>query len=506
MGKYLVGIDEGTTGCKTCVFDLEGNLLGMSYSEYPCIYPKPGYVEQKVEEVLPKLFATCKEAIEQSGIDPNEIEAMGLSTISNTFCFLDKDENILHDFVIWNDIRVTEKQIDQLKNTFTADEHYHKAGRPITTGNASVAKLLWFKDNEPEVLEKADRLCCTQDYYLKQFGADGYYVDDTSASRMAVSSIYTHEWSKEHLALAGLENIKLPEIIAEPGKVVGTIKEDISQKTGLPVGCKICLGAIDQNCSTFGGGLVESGSAVMVIGTFGSCFIASEKPAFDPNMKLVVKENHGMGNYTVEGMASAAGSAFRWYRDVCCRQEKTDAEATGKDAYDLIVDGAKNSPIGANGVFFLPYLQGVSAKQDYNARGTFLGMTLGSSHEDMSRAVLEGICYEMRDVADAERAAGIPLSSIRIVGGAAKNDYWCQMFADVMQVPIEVVNAKETGCLGAAMYAGIACGIYESGADAVKRAVSVIKTFEPDAEKSAEYESIFKVWKKAYLALKDSFY
>jgi len=506
MSKYLVGIDEGTSGCKTCVFDLEGNILGMSYREYPCIYPKPGYVEQKVEDVLPQLFATCKDAIEKSQINAEDIVAMGLSSISNSFCLLDENEEILHDFVVWNDIRVTSEQLDQLKEAFTPEEHYHQVGRPITTANASIAKLIWFRNYKPEVLEKTARICCTQDYYLKQFGADDYYVDDTSASRMAASSIHTHQWSEEHLRLAGVEHVKFPEIIAEPGKIVGTIKEDISEKTGLPVGCKICLGAIDQNCSTFGGGLVESGSAVMVIGTFGSCFIASDQPAYDVNMKLVVKENHGMGNYTVEGMSSAAGSAFRWYRDVCCQKEISDAKETGKDAYDLIVDGAKTSPIGSNGVFFLPYLQGVSAKQDYNARGTFLGMTLGSCHNDISRAVLEGICFEMLDIVDAERAAGIPLSSIRLVGGASKNDYWCQMFADIMQVPIEVVKSDEAGCLGAAMYAGIACGIYDSCLDAVRKVVSVVKVFAPDTEKAERYQNVFAAWKKAYVALKDRFY
>lgn len=506
MGKYLVGIDEGTTGCKTCVFDLEGNLMGMSYSEYSCIYPKPGYVEQKPEDVLSKLFATCKEAIENAGIDADDILAMGLSTISNTFCIMDENENLLHDFVVWNDIRATGQEIEMLKKNFSPEEHYHTAGRPITTGNAGIAKFLWFQNHEPEKWSKVSRICCAEDYYLKQFGADGYYVDDTSASRMAATDIVKHQWSEKHLKLAGLEGVQMPDIVVEPGKIVGTVKEEISNRTGLPVGCKICLGAIDQNCSTFGGGLVESGSAVMVIGTFGSCFIASDQPAYDPNMKLVVKENHGMGNYTVEGMASAAGSAFRWYRDTCCQKEAALAETSGEDVYDLIVEGAKESPIGANGVFFLPYLQGVSAKQDYNARGTFLGMTLKNNHNDMSRAVLEGVCFEMLDIVNAERAAGIPLSSIRIVGGAAKSDFWCQLFADIIQVPFEVVNSTETGCLGAAMYAGIALGIYESCRDAVKKAVAVSKVFYPDEGKAEEYQRVFDKWKSAYEALKDGFY
>lgn len=503
MSVYLVGVDQGTTGCKACVFDLNGNLLGMAYREYPCTYPAPGYVEQKLEDVLDKLFESCKEAILKSGVDAKDIAAMGLSTQSNTFCLLDKNEKMLHDFVVWNDIRATEDEMRILSSAFTADEHYHIAGRPINTTNATIAKLLWFKNKLPETWAKVSRVCCCQDFYLKAFGADGYYMDAGSASRTAASNIITQTWSKRHLELCGLTEEQMSELVSEPGRIVGTIKKDISEKTGLPVGCKICVGGIDQNCSTFGGGLVESGSAVMVIGTFGSCFIASDKPAFDPNKQLTVKENQGMGNYTVEAMSSTSGAALRWYRDTCCNYEKEISGRTGVDAYDLIVDGAKNSPVGSNGVLFLPYLQGVSAKQDYNARATFLGMTLKTSHNDMSRSVMEGICFEMLDIVNAERQAGIPLSTIRIVGGAAKNDYWCQMFSDIVQVPFEVVNSPEAGCLGAAMYAGVGCRYYSSCLDAAQKAVATVKRFYPNAELADEYQKVFSKWKKAYETLKN---
>lgn len=506
MSVYLVGIDQGTTGCKACVFDLSGHLLGMAYREYPCTYPEPGYVEQRLEDVLDKLFESCREAIVQSGVNYKEIAAVGLSTQSNTFCLLDENGNMLHDFVVWNDIRATEEEMRVLRENFTPEEYYHTVGRPITTTNATIAKLLWFKHKQPEKWAKVARVCCCQDFYLRKFGADGYYMDAGSASRTAASNIITQTWSKKHLDLCGLKESQMSELVSEPGRVVGTIKNDISEKTGLPVGCKICVGGIDQNCSTFGGGLVESGSAVMVIGTFGSCFIASDKPAFDPSQRLTVKENQGMGNYTVEAMSSTSGAALRWYRDTCCKWEIEESKRTGEDVYNLIVDGAKSSPVGSNGVLFLPYLQGVSAKQDYRARATFLGMTLKTNHNDMSRAVMEGICFEMLDIVNAERQAGIPLSSIRIVGGAAKNEYWCKMFADIIQVPFEAVNSPEAGCLGAAMYAGVGCGFYSSCLDAANRAVSTVKRFEPNKANADAYQEVFARWKEAYESLKDYFY
>ena len=505
MGKYLVGIDEGTTGCKTCIFDFEGNIVGTDYREYPCYYPHPGWVEQKPEDIGPALFASCKAAIENSGIDPKEIVAMGLSSQASVVGLLDKDGKLIRDFVGWQDIRFGKEEFDEILSKITLDEYYALTGDPL--GFLSAGRLMWLKNHEPENWAKTALVSTHQDYFLKMFGADGYYTDLSSASRESCCDVNNHVWSQRMLEIFDIKPEQRAILTTECGRVVGEIKEDVSKLTGLPVGCKICVGAHDQNCCSFGGGAVDDGTAVMVIGTFGSCFVVSDKPIRDPAKKLIVKGNHGVGNWTIEAFSQAAASSFRWYRDTFADFEKIIAKEEGKDVYDVITKTMEDVPAGCNGITFLPFLMGAAgARVNTNARGAFLGISLATTKAEMARSVLEGICFEMYDIVCAEEAAGIEVKSVRLTGGAAKSPLWCQMLADVMQKPVKLLQTSETGCLGAALYAGIGSGVYKDAHDAVDKAVKVTKEYTPNPAMADAYKAAFQRWIEAYEALDGRFY
>ncbi|MFZ5975174.1 MAG: xylulokinase [Bacillota bacterium] len=500
MGRYLVGIDEGTTGCKTCVFDFEGNLIGMDYREYPCYYPKPGWVEQTAEDITPSLFESCKAAIKNSGVDPKEIVALGLSSQGSVIGLLDKDGKLLRPFIGWQDLRSGQKEIDYITSKIPRDEYYALTGDPLGV-IFSTTKLAWLRENEPENWEKTALFSTNQDYFLKEFGAEGYYTDLSSASREGMCDVNNHCWAPRMFDVLGIRMDQRAELATDPGRVVGKINKDIAEKTGLAEGTLICVGAHDQNCNTFGSGAIDDGVAVMVIGTFGSCFVVSDEPIRDPNKKLVVKGNHGVNNWTIEAFSVTAASSFRWYRDTFCDLEVAAGKVLKEDTYNLITKQIDTVPPGANGITFLSYLQGASgARLNGNARGVFAGMSLGTTKADMARAVMEGICYEMTDILKAEAAAGININAIRLTGGAAKSPTWCQMMADITQKPIQLLHASETGCLGAALYAGIGTGIYKDVRDATK-AVSVTKTFEPNPANFAAYEDAFKRFTDIYEAL-----
>lgn len=506
MGKYLVGLDEGTTGCKTCVFDFDGKLIGEDYREYKCYYPKPGWVEQKAEDITPALYASVKQAIANSGVDPKDIVAIGLSSQGSVCSMIDEKGNLLRDFIGWQDVRAQKIEQAEILSKISNDEFYEITGDPLGF-TLSACRIVWMKNNEPELWNKMFKLVSHQEYFLKEFGADDYYTDLSSASRMSICDVNNHIWSQKMIDVYQLKEEQLPIIVTDPGKVVAKIDQRLSDLTGLPVGCNVCIGAHDQNCSTFGGGLVNPGDAVMVMGTFGSCFVCMDKPNKDPNKKLIVKGNHGVGNWTIEAFSNTAASSFRWFRDTFCDVEIAEAKFIKDDPYNLITRAIEKIPVGANGVVFLPFLQGAAGhRNNPNAKGTLLNIDLGTSRSQIARAVLEGICFEMYDIILAEEAAGIEIEEIRLTGGAAKSPFWCQMLADMTGKKILLLQTSETGCLGAAMYAGIGSGVYKDAQDAAGRAVKISKVYEPDPSKKAAYDEAFKSWTAAYEALNERFY
>lgn len=500
MAQYLVGLDGGTTGCKTCIFDLDGKLVGSDYREYPSYYPEPGWVEQTTEDLLPNFYDSIKTAINKSGINPEDIIGFGFSSQGSVIGMLDENGELLRPWVGWQDLRGEGEGIEYLTSRIPRSEIYKQTGDPVGT-TFSNAKLAWLKLHEPENWEKTALFSTMQDYFLKQFGADDYYTDYSSASREGMMDIDNECWSKEMHDILGIDLSKRAKIVKEPGKVVGHIGKEVSEKSGLPVGTPICMGAHDQNCCTFGAGAVDDGTAVLVMGTFGSCFVVSDKSIRDPKERLVVKGNHGCGNFTIEAFSNTAASSYRWYRDTFCDYEKLMAKEQGEDPYDLINKQIATSPIGANGITFLLFLQGAGgARINGKARGTFVGMTLGTRKADMARAVMEGICYEMYDIIRAEENSGIKIDKIRLAGGAAKSPLWCQMMADIFKHPIQILENGEAGCLGAALYAGVGVGAYKDCHEAAKVARTT-KEYTPNPDNYAAYDAAYKRFCDVYDAL-----
>ncbi len=500
MTDYLLGLDAGTTGCKTCIFDIDGTLIASDYREYPCHYPQPGWVEQYPEELTPALFASIKAAVEASGIDPHDIRGMSISSQGSITGLVDKNHQLIRPFISWQDLR-GEELLPEIDAAIGRDRYYQITGAPLGS-MMSMSKLYWVKKNEPENWNRAAYFTTHQDYFLRVFGADEYWTDTASASREGMLDLDTNDWDPLTHEFLGIPMSKRAQVTDEPGKVVGRVSPSVAAATGLVAGTPLCVGSLDQNCSTFGGGDVRPGDTVMVIGTFGSCFVVLGEPNRDPKGRLIVKPNYGIGNWTIEAFSNTSAASFRWYRDALGDYEQSIAAKQGVDPYNLITDSVKDVPPGSNGVTFLPYLQGASgSRQNGKARATFLGMTLHTTKADMAHAVLEGICFEMNDILETQKDAGIEVGTIRLSGGAGKSPLWCQMMADIFQRPIALLQTSETGCLGAALYAGVGVGLYESPQAAADRAVKVSKTYEPNPELAKPYRKAFDRFIDVYEAL-----
>lgn len=505
MSDYLIGIDAGTTGCKTIVFDLDGNILGQDYREYPCVYPEPGLVEQTYNDIIPPLVDSCRAAVESSGVPAEDIRALAFSSQAPLLALVNEEGELIRPFVSWQDLRGA-PYIPVLRDAYGAERFYVESGDPLGT-NSAAPKWAWLRDNEPEHWARAAWFLSEQEFLLKEWGATEYLTDLSSASREGMLDVDQMDWSVPIHDLIGIPIEKRAKVVVEPGRVVGTISPDIARRTGLSEKTLLCMGAHDQNCSTFGGGAIHGGDCVMVMGTFGSCYVVMDEPLRDPRRTLVVKPNHGMRNWTIEAFSNTSASSFRWYRDTFCDAERMAGAVTGLDPYDIITTEASRAPIGANGVTFLPYLGGASgARQNPAARASLSGMTLATTKSDIARAVLEGVSFEMRDILDAQAAAGIEVRTIRLVGGAAKSPFWSQMLADIFQRPIEILRTSEAGCLGAAMYAGVGARLYESCEAAAERAVAVMGRYEPDPSKKEEYDAAFAQFISVYEGLSRSVY
>ncbi|MDR1044594.1 MAG: carbohydrate kinase [Candidatus Adiutrix sp.] len=497
--KYLVGIDEGTTGCKVAVYDHDGNLASISAREYPSYYPREGWVEQNIFEIQKNVFDACREAIEKSKVNSNDIVACSHSNQGITLVLLDEHGAVVRDRTIgWQDVRHTE-MLPSILEKISDSDHYKIAGMGVAAYNTAI--LNWLQKYEPETWAKVARCCSHQDYFLHQYGADGYFTDEGCANFLSMCDVETAEWDDRLMALYGMDRSRLPIISHKPGQVVGTVSKKVSELTGLPSGCKICVGGLDTNCSALGAGVVNDGDNLLIVGTAGVSILVSDKFVSDPDGRVTVRGNPGLNNWQLYIMTNTAASAFRWFRDALCSLEVSVSHLMGEDPYNIMTQIAVNSKPGANGVTALACLQGSHGRRkNEKARGTILGISLGTSKADIAQAILEGITFEIRDLLDMQSKMA-EIKKIRLCGGAAKSSAWCQMFADILHTKVETTVNPELGGLGAAMCAGIGAGVFRDINDAIGKCVKIDKSYLPDEKNIEAYDNAYSRWNNAYETL-----
>lgn len=495
--KYMMGIDEGTTGCKACLFSEDGRVVTSASKEYASYYPHPGWVEQDIEEIKAAVFEACRTAIQNSGVDPASIAGVSHSNQGITMVLLDENEKPARSRTIgWQDLRYVEI-LPQLRSEIDTDAYWQLSGMEYGTYNIPV--LNWLQRFEPDTWKKVRRICSHQDYFLRQYGADGYYIDEGSANFLSMTRMCDCEWDKRLMDVYHVDESMLPIIVHEPGRVVGHVTPEVSKATGLPEGCNVCLGGLDTNSCAIGAGAKESGMQVLIIGTAGVSILVSDQANPDPNHRVTLRKNPGFHNWQYYIMTNTGASSFRWFRDVFCKMEIETGRCMGVDPYDIITATASHSAPGSNGVIALTCFQGAHTRnKNENARGTFFGINLGTQKADIARAILEGICFEMKDVLILNEKLAGNIRSVRLCGGVSKSELWCQVFADILCKPIELIEVTELGCLGAAICAGVGANLYSDLETGVERCVHVKKAFLPDTENMRIYQETFDLWSRYY--------
>ena len=500
MGKkYLIGLDIGTSGAKCIIVDNEGTVLASSTQEYPLYTPKPGWAEQHPQDWWDAVVRGLKVILPKSGVDPADIAGVSYSGQMHGLVALDKDCNVIRPAILWCDQR-TQAQCDWItEKAGGLEKLLTYTNNRMLTGYTG-GKILWLRDEEPENFAKMKVFVCPKDYIrLRMTGKVG--IDVSDASGTGFYNTKDSVWSDALIEIAGLDKAIFPEA-HESIELAGTVTAEAAAETGLPEGLNCYYGGGDAVIQTTGAGLVKPGTLGVVIGTAGNVSMALDHYEDNPNGDLQMFRSNEPGLWIAFGATLQAGGAYRWYRDALCQGEAAQAKAEGRNVYDVMGALAEQSKPGANGVVFTPYLTGERCPYpDPNARGTFYGLTLGTQKGDITRAVMEGVTYSLKQLVDI-MGSFAKNEKVYASGGGSASALWRQMQADIFDLPVYTMSAaSEGGAYGAIMVAGVGAGIWKNLGEAVSIIRPETETL-PIPENQPAYRDAFEIYSKIYHALK----
>lgn len=499
---YLIGVDIGTSGTKTVLFDEAGHTVTDALYEYPLYQPRAGWAEQDPADWWDAAHRSIAHVIAKSGINPADIKGVGLSGQMHGLVMLDASDRVLRRSIIWCDQR-TGAECEQITELVSHDKLIEITANPALTG-FTASKIMWVKNHEPEIYEKCRRIMLPKDYIRLMLTGE-YATEVSDASGMQLLDVPRREWSGYVLDKLGIDPALLGKVY-ESCEVTGRVTESAAKLTGLVPGTPVVGGAGDQAASAVGCGIVREGVASATIGTSGVVFAHTDNIKIDPAGRVHTFCHAVPGAWHVMGVTQGAGLSFKWLRDNFFAGEKLTATETGDDPNYIMDKIAARSPAGANGLIYLPYLMGERTPHlDPNARGVFFGLSAIHEKRDMMRAVMEGVVYSLCDCMDVLRELGINPSAVFAAGGGGNSKLWRQMLADAFGMKISVSSSKQGGALGVAILAGVGAGIYKSVPEACDALISEASSTEPDAANTALYSRIHSLYKKLYADLRGDF-
>jgi xylulokinase len=402
---------------------------------------------------------------------------------------LDDKDQVIRPAILWNDGR-TGEETDYLNNVIGKDKLSEYTAN-IAFAGFTAPKILWMKKNEPENFAKIAKIMLPKDY-LAYYLSGSFCTDLSDASGMLLLDVKNRCWSKEMIEICGIRREQLPQLY-ESYEVVGTLKPEVAKELGLREDVKVIAGAGDNAAAAVGTGTVGEGMCNISLGTSGTIFISSQQFGVDQNNALH-SFAHADGNYHLMGCMLSAASCNKWWNEEILKTSDFAAEQKGI------------TKLGENHVFYLPYLMGErSPHNDPNARAVFMGMSMDTTREDMTQAVLEGVAFGLRDSLEVARSLGIQISRTKICGGGAKSPLWKRMIANIMNLKVDVIESEEGPALGGAMLAAVGCGEYPDVETIAAKLVKVVDTVEPEPELVAKYEAQYQKFKKIYPTMKELF-
>jgi len=488
----FLGIDLGTSSVKLLLMDEKGKVVQTVSKEYPVFYPKPGWAEQNPEDWWNATQEGIRDILERSGIAGTDVKSIGLSGQMHGLVLLGTENEVLMPALLWCDQR-TQDECDDITKQLGSDLSKYTGNKALTGFTAP--KVLWVKRNCPEVYEKIAHVLLPKDYI--RFKLTGAYASDVSdASGTLFFDVANRCWSAPMLELLGLTEDVLPKCY-ESFEVTGHITQEMYKLTGLEVGIPVVGGGGDQAAGAVGTGIVSTGMVSVALGTSGVVFACQDEYAVDDENRLHAF-CHSNGKWHVMGVMLAAASSLKWWVEEVCQLDES--------GFVLLLEEAEKIAPGSEGLIFLPYLMGERTPySDPYARGTFIGLSMIHNRAHMTRAILEGVSFGLRDSLEIIRQQHLPTTVVRVSGGGANSLLWRQMLADIFGLRVEVVNSVDGPAFGAAILAAVGVGVFDSVEDACNSIIETVWSTEPNQEHVEKYNRVYPVYHELYKTLKDTF-
>ena len=473
--RLILAFDLGTGGNKAVLYDVDGALLGSTFSPYDTHYPQSNWAEQSPLDWWTSMVKATRELLRQSGTAKDAIACLCISGHGIGVVPVSKDGRLLRErTLLWSDSRA----VAQAKDYFTRvdyDQWYSITGAALRAENYAIFKIMWHRDNEPELFRETHKFIGTKDY-LNMIMTGRIVSDFSDASFSGVNDLLGWKYSEELLKASGIGMEKLPELLPSTS-VVGELLPGPAEELGLAKGVPVVCGGYDGSCTALGAGNFRANRVYNYVGSSSWISVAADRPLIDRRIKPYCYYHviPGMFNSTVA--IYAAGSSYQWVRNVLCREEVQASGITGMDPYEIMDREASQAPLGSNNLFFNPSLMGgATIHPSPNLRGAFIGLELPHTKADLLRSVMEGVAYDLRLVLDCFRDLKVPVEEVRIVGGGSRSDFWRQIFADIYRSKIILTNVgQEAAALGAAVIGAIGAGLWKdfSIVDSIAKTVHI---------------------------------
>lgn len=491
--EYFLGIDTSTTSSKALLIDTRGEVIAVASSPHTLQTPKPLWSEQDPLEWWNAASVSIRSVLEKAGAGGERIAAVGLTGQMHGLVLLDEAGDVLRPAILWNDQR-TQSQCNEIHRRIGKEKFIQITGNVALTG-FTAPKILWVKENEPDVFAKAKHVLLPKDYIrYKLTGA--YAMDKADGAGTVLFDLKARDWSDESLSALDIPRAWMPRTF-EGTEFTGHVTQEAASITGLKVGTPVAAGGGDQAAGAVGVGAVEPGVVALTVGTSGVVFATTPSALIEPDGRLHAFCHAVPGMWHFMGVMLSAAGSLQWYRDTLAP----------KMSFDDLVKEAESAPAGSEGLLFLPYLSGERTPYpDPLARGAFIGLTLRHSRAHMTRAVLEGVSFGLKDSFTLIQNAGLgAIAQIRASGGGTKGALWRQILADVLKAELVTVNTTEGAAYGAALLAGVGAGAWTDVASACKACVKIMGGNVPDSSQADTYRKSYSLYQELYPALKSSF-
>lgn len=499
MAHYL-GIDIGTSSTKTLLIDEQGNAVAEATADYPVLTPKPGWTEQEPDAWWEATVKTVREVVAKASLKPTDVRAIGLSGQMHGSVFLDKSNKVIRPALLWNDQRTAAETQEITDRAGGRKKLIKMVANPALTG-FQAPKILWLRNKEPKNFAKLAKVLLPKDDIRRRL-TGSFATEVSDASGTLLLDVVKRRWSKKLLAALELDESLLPEVF-ESEDVTGTLTAEAAEQLGLSTECKVVGGAGDCAAGAIGNGVVRSGVLSTSIGTSGVMFVHSDEPEYDAGGRLHTFCHAVRGKWHMMGVNLSSGGSLQWWIETVLAGI---GGSTARELYEAATKEAAAIEAGSENLLFLPYLSGERTPHaDPNARGCFVGLGLNHNRASMTRAIMEGIVFALRDSLEIIEGLKVPVKQIRVSGGGSKNPLFRQIQADVFGKKVSSLKVEQGAAYGVALLAAVGDGAYPDIQTACKATIEIAGETAADRKATKKYDKLFPIYQRLYGQLKKDF-